>query len=258
MKNIDNSFRDTHISPLSNSETKLNVKKGTEANQLYDKLKKGTLNLRIPERFNVPKIIKKTKHAMTKKKQLTMAFEHRRPCLNTQLNTLSNNKNVNITPDVLTMNKMKVPTGYQATKAILRYEITIETKETEINFKIGNTCKSIKPFLENDTISLQKIKQDTFKGKLEIDLENVILDSQSVSKTMTENNEIPFSVFIKESKQHLFQVLIACEPLKSTSKNWPLKTYHQLKNRYNEQQESYDLKFKEQQQQNEHSLFDMI
>ncbi|WP_299781571.1 hypothetical protein [uncultured Formosa sp.] len=260
MIDIDNSTRDITDSPPSKLNSKFTLKEGTEANRLYEKLKKGTLDLLIPDHFDVPRISKKIKQALPDKKNIMMSFQHRKPCLDLQTKIVGNEDFTDATPDILTMNKMKVPVGYVPIKAVLRYQVTTDNeKAIQINFKVGNTSKTIKPFIEGKKITTNSNKNCTvFRGELEISLGHFTIESEPTIACMNENNEIPFSIFIRESKQHSLDILIGCELQKSTSNNWPLKTYNRLKERYNQQQEDYEIKFREQQQLNEHSLFDMI
>ena len=245
---IDNLFRDISSGPPK----KAALKKATEVNRLYDRLKKGTIKLLIPEHFETPTTSEKIMQSIPGRKHLRMSFEH-------QEQVSDDEKISTFTPDILTVHTMKIPKGYVPIKAVLHYKVYTNSEENlRINFKIGGKCITIKPVSEAQKTVLNNTATEhenysLFDGDLEINLKDIPVDL--VNKT----NEMPFSIFLKATKHYTFNLLIGCNQEKTTtSYNWPKTSYNRLKDSYNKQQEAYEMKLREQQQYNEHSLFDMI
>lgn len=172
-------------------------------------------------------------------------MEHRRPSIETQEKHLAPESG---TPNILTLHKMKVPSGYVPITGVLSYQVFTD-KETnvQISFKIGQKSKSTKPLQSAKKISLNGNNR-LLDGSITIDLSDSSQDPVLPMTYLDEDNEIPISIFIHESYQHTFHILIACELQKSIFKKWQLDTYQQLKEGSKKQWEEYEIKLREQQQ----------
>ena len=246
------------------SSLKSAFKDGTKVNKIYDNLKKGKLDLLIPERLGEAITSSHMKYLLPARKHITLSLEHCRPGIEHQKEDLSHGDNSDSRPDILTMHKIKVPTGYTPKKVILNYKIYTDAGESaQINFRIGNLSKHIKPMVEANKTRLNETHitdKDPilFNGTSEFNLEDNAQDAKLSSPFLNEDNEVPFSLYVHESTHHSFQVSIECDIEKTAFKNWQINTYRKLKDDYRIQRDEYEKKFREQQQQDEHSLLDWL
>ncbi|QDO95195.1 hypothetical protein FNB79_14840 [Formosa sediminum] len=250
---IDNIFRDIPLLPSKDAIKQQALKKRTEVNKIYDNLKKGTLDLLIPEHFETHTAGPQLAPSKSNRRHLRMSFEYQKAVTN-------HNSVASFTPDILTVHKIKIPKGYTPIKAVLHYKLyTNDETYLYVNLKIAGKSLNINPLEEGQkTILNQALDSEhcysCLNGELEINLKDIS------SSCLNCTNELPFSLFLRATKHYTFNLLIACEleDKPTTVTNWSLNTYNRLKTQYNRQQEEYELKFREQQQFNEHSLFDMI
>jgi hypothetical protein len=178
-------------------------------------------------------------------RSITISTEHRRPGVEKQELSLASEAG---TPNVLTIHKMKVPSGYAPVKGVLSYQVYTDAAEgVQINLKIGQKSKSTKPLTTAKKIPLGN-KYVLFDGNLEINLADSSLGPELPMTYLDEDNEIPISIFIRESKHHSFHILIACDLLNSTYRAWQLDVFQKLKEGSKKQWEEYEIKLREQQQ----------
>ena len=263
MKAIDQLIQDNQATlPLKSTLNNL-FKECTKVNKIYECIKTGKLNALIPENFGTSKPLSDSKYVAPTKKHITLSFEYSRPTLAEQKKVLNHNAAAGITPDILTMHKIKVPRGYVPIKIVLSYHLHTEAEEsTQLIFKVGKKSMHIKPAIDAIKNTLANTKHDSkdqtfFHGNLDINLKDISLDSEHLGSYLNENHEIPFSFFIHESNYHAFHVLIGCERGKSKFKHWKADKFNQLKAKYNIQREKYERKFAEQLKPKKHSVFDM-
>ncbi|MDW5291013.1 hypothetical protein [Formosa sp. PL04] len=251
MKDIDNLIRDNQITPPLQATPEFTNEEDAAANKIFDIIKKAELNLLIPERFETPKNEMNIEYASPSQKHITLSFEKTRSSEH-QKKVLDHKLDSDIRPNILIMHKIKVPLGYMPTKVVFSYQVYTENEESvQINFKIGQITKNIKLSLDSNTDGFSKTIHDTknnslFDGNLEINLSDTLHGQEVPISYLNKDNEIPFSIFIRESKHHSFHILIGCEKQKSILKHWPLNTYHQIKRGYKIQREKYERKFREQ------------
>jgi len=236
---------------------KSSFKGGTKVNKIYDDLKKGKLDLLIPESFG-ESVSNRIKYLLPSPKQITVSFNHHRPLQALKANTATR-------PDILTVQNIKIPSGYVPKKVILNYQVyTDAEKSVQINFKVSETLsKTIKPAIEAkkttlNTVDASAISYSCFEDHLEFSLQDAADDLAYSESFLNENNEMPFSLFIRESTHHSFHITVECDFQKTTFKNWRAKAFRQFREKYNFQREDYERKLREQQQQDEHSLLDWI
>ncbi|MHA7941533.1 hypothetical protein ACJOV8_000425 [Formosa sp. 3Alg 14/1] len=256
-------FNPKHPASFSSSSLKSSLqspfKDGTKVNEIYDKLKKGKLDLLIPKRLGEAINSSHTKYLLPAQKHITLSLEHCRPIIEKQKKELTPREDTDSRPDILTMHKIKVPAGYTPKKVILKYHIYTDAEESaRINFKVGKLSKHIKPLADAIKTKLNDTNHILFEGNLEFNLEDDTQDAKLSSTFLNEDNEIPFSLYVHESTHHTFHVAIECDLEKTTLKSWPVNTYRKLKDDYKIQRDEYEKKFREQQQQNEHSLLDWL
>ncbi|CDF80176.1 hypothetical protein BN863_24640 [Formosa agariphila KMM 3901] len=262
MKNLEFTPRNART-PSLKSTLKSTFKGGTKVNRIYEDLKTGKLDLLIPESFE-ESVSSRIKYLLPSPKQITVSFKHCRP-VNDQNKIISEKVNAATRPDILTMHNIKIPTGYVPKKIILSYQVyTDAEKSVQINFKVNEKIsKKINPSLEAKKTTLNAVNTDAiayscFEDLLEFDLNDLSENSIAAAAYLNENNEIPFSLFIRESTHHSFHVSVVCDFQKSTFKHWKTDTCRKLRDKYTFQREQYERKFREQQQQDEHSLLDWI
>ncbi|MFB9054772.1 hypothetical protein ACFFVB_16905 [Formosa undariae] len=264
MRDSNPQHSDTLSSSSLKSSLKSTFKDGTKVNRIYENLKKGKLDLLIPEHLGEPMNSTHMKYLLPAQKHITLSLKHCRPIIEQQKNDLSHRVDSDSRPDILTMHKIKIPTGYTPKKVFLSYQIYTDAEESvQINFKVGKLCKHIKPSVDAKKTKLEEThitdkNQTLFEGSLEFNLDDDTQDAKLSSTFLNEDNEIPFSLFVHESTHHLFHISIACDLEKTTFKNWPINTYRKLKDDYKIQRDEYEKKFREQQQQDEHSLLDWL
>ena len=239
-------------------------KEGTKVNKIYESLKTGKLNELIPERFGSSNSLSDAKYSTPTKKNIVLSFEYSRPIVTEQKKDLNQNVVSGVTPDILTMHKIKVPKGYVPISINFRYHVHAEVKEaTQIIFKVGKKAIHIKPALDAIKSTAPNTKHNTkshtlYYGNLDINLKDISSDLDPVCMYLNEDHEIPFSIFIHESKQHTFQVLMGCERGKSKLIHWKSNKLDQLKSKYNFQREKYERKFSQQLNQNKHRVLELL